>query len=200
TKQCSSPLRPYRDDGKADPPHELPVERGAQRKRSHWRHAFAHAIGAPCKASGAEGFSRKPRQSLSVAIGFEADFKGGGRHRSRFQQADQEDIPQPQDGHQTRDFLKSEVSAARVRWSAQSARALVVGEGGTWRASSTWRRPISQGSVSVYRATQAPLAKFHEIVEVHQVLSSLRHTFESATLKADARSGTFEASGGNIDG
>ena len=54
--------------------------------------------------------------------------------------------------------------------------------------------------LAIRRATQAPLAKFHEIVEVHQVLSSLRHTFESATLKADARSGTFEASGGNIDG
>src|SRR6266508_679706 len=30
----------------------------------------------------------------------------------------------------------------------------------------------------------ARLVKFHEIVEVHQVLWSLRHTFESATLKA----------------
>src|SRR5262249_30592188 len=54
--------------------------------------------------------------------------------------------------------------------------------------------------LAIRRATQAPWpsftkSSFNEIVEVHQVLSSLRHTFESATLKADARSGTFEANG-----
>jgi hypothetical protein len=49
----------------------------------------------------------------------------------------------------------------------------------------------------------ARLVKFHEIVEVHQVLWSLRHTFESATLKAGEegrRTTPFEASGGNTDG
>src|SRR5262249_37091565 len=87
-KQGSIPLRADRDGGEADASQELAVERRAQRERSHRRHAFAHPGGAPRETSGAESFGRKPRQSRGVAIGFEANFKGG-RHRSWFQQADQ---------------------------------------------------------------------------------------------------------------